>query len=721
MAVPKAKRSKADEPIETSSPEEMVMGDVVDYKSNPDIMHDQMKNELEVLRLAEKSMPIQMLDIAEVDSPLTPKQNQTTIFDSIPSDAKETIIAAEQLKDDVNQDSQLNELKNMESDIKIEDQNESDDLKNKELVTQIDEKKAKDQPDKKFDEKDKFDEQQKANTEFKDQNTSFSESVSDSNMNLITEDQTEQSSEFYSTTIETSETQTSEDVIEVVEVVEIVEEIKCVKYLKPTSHDTPSSDLSDTDTTDKAEKVYTESGVDETSRDERDEVSEIENFDLSSCGEDSLEAMYYMIRKNEIIMDRHKETSAKNCDDEKIIFPEKATDDLEHAVREVSGGKKVKLCSISMNSSVDDVILKKMSSDSDDIQIHVIPNSEIESSSEPKSCPLKENESTDDDEYIDPIVDSMQKNEDAVNEMHAKALSVQPNRNDTQSDEQQLETDTFNEMDDMMPGNIERKILASSVSEADSDYFELPPTANRLTKDDFNVSTAFEHMIRTESTTDESDSTIESAATKIQAGARGFLTRRRIRKSSAGTSVSNEKRSSIGNANIDKSLETFIEQQQELMDENVYSESFEESSPPNQEMVNRQTVDSVDSDKMLGITEIKVEHRKNDSTSLATCTANENNDEKVPEINIHIQGISEESATAQRRLMLQRGDAMQRNSTPESSEQQQQQQKQQQQPQVDNDKSNKEPNNEENNQDAKNKHDDDPKIDAPMANGKLTM
>lgn len=476
------------------------------------------------------------------------------------------------------------------------------------------------------------------------------------------------------------------------------EPLTCVDYLKPISNDVPSSDLSDTDTTDKAEKAYTESGVDDTSRDERDEVSEIENFDLSSCGEDSLEAMYYMIRKNEIIMDRHKQVTTQICEDEKMmVFPEKATDNLEHAVREVSG-KTNKVHSIdSMNSSTDDVILKKLSSDSDEIQLHVIPNSEIDSSSSDlKSCPLKDgeqctaNESTD-DEYMNPILDSMRKNDEYFNEMQAKALTVHPNRCNSQTDDQpqqqhqtETETDTYNEhlMDDMMRGTIERKILASSVSEADSDYFEVSPTTNRLTKDDFNVSTAFEHMIRTESTTDDSDSTFESAATKIQAGARGFLARRRLRKSSAGTSASCEKYSSFGNAAIDKSLENLVEQH-EMHEENVYSESFDDSPTHSRDILNDPTIESIDSDYVLGITEVKVEQRKDDAIEAGnddeTNDVNHTKVENVP--GISIQGASEDSATAQRRLMLQRGDAMQRNDTPESSEQLQQQQEQQEQQQ----------------------------------------
>lgn len=639
MEVPKGKRNKRVEPENTSSTE--AMGDVVNNNDNSENINEQMRNELEVLRLAENSAPI-LVEIEEVDTPLlTPKQDQIFAIETDkPEEIKENI---RQPTTKLNEDSSENQTKSNKAEEKL------------------------------------------------------IENIIKGNEN--------RNSETNSPEDKAQESQLSDEMTE--------GEPKTKVFLKPTqiSHETQSSDLSDTDTADRlAEKVYNESsGIDET---ERDEASEIENFDLSSCGEDSLEAMYYMIRKNEIMIDRNKQSSAKICEDEKITFPEKATDNLEHAIREVSG-KKVQICSMdSMNSSTDEIVLKKLSSDSDELQLHVIPNSEIDSSSDQTSCPLKEqctanaNESTD-DEYIN---DAMRKNEDALNEMHEKALSFQPNRCDTLSDDQQLETDTFDEhlMDDMMPGNIERKILASSVSEADSDYFELPPTANRLTKDDFNVSTAFEHMIRSDSTTEESDSTLESAATKIQAGARGFLTRRRIRKSSAGTSASYEKRSSIGNAAIDKSLDNLAEQH-ELLDERGYSESFEESSPLSSDFQLNQTIDSVESDKVLGITEVKVEQRKNDVNLTG------NDDDNVPEINI--EGISEDSAiaTAQRRQMLQRGDAMQSNSTPESLEAQHQQQD-------DKEKINKKSNNEEqltSNQHDENKHDDDPKIDKALANGKL--
>lgn len=772
LEVPKLKRNKRDESKKTPHQPTVeisteIVGDDVDKKSGTEPNKlDEKQNELDALRLSEKSPSIYMLD----DTPKSPKSKQTKTPGSSPRHEKinidnsiamsgiqivESIMShpvdmGNAIESDFIMDSSLSP-KHSSSDekycgepaqiiVEIVKQDDSIGLENSHASPTVTNKIKSDMViDTSI---------QHTNADGKSEEPTqiiveiINEEISSAPENSSDPSAVDQNEEKNYESQSSSEI--SKETQPVPSEMSEAEQIKCVKHLKPAqiSHDTPSSDFSDTETNDKVEKAYTESGVDETSRDERDEVSEIENFDLSSCGEDSLEAMYYMIRKNEIIMDRSKPTPDEKCDDNdgKMQFPDAATDELSRAVREVSG-KKVKLCSIdSMNSSADEVVLKKLSSDSDELQLHVIPDSEIDSSSEQKSCPSKSekgecnaNDSTD-DEFIKPILDSMQKNEDTVNDMHAKAMSVHPQCSDTQSDDQQLESDTFNEhlMDDMVRGNIERKIFASSVSEADSDYFEMPPSmANRLTKDDFNVSTAFEHMIRDESTTtDDSESTIESAATKIQAGARGFLTRRRLRKSSAGTSASNEKRASFGNAAIDKSLDNLIEQQ-ELMEEAGYSESVDENATEHRHIFNDQTIDSIDSEKILGITEVKVEQRIDDSTKQTGNDNNEqqnngknsvNGDENVPEINI--QGTSEDSATAQRRLMLQRGDAMQRNSTPESSEQQHQHQHQQQQP-GEKQKSLIEPNQganlTEHQQHAEEENNDIPKIASARANGKSNV
>lgn len=734
-----------------------MMGDIIDIDTNStDNMNDQMRNELNVLNLDEESA---IPDAEEVTLEIAPKPSATMVIETTSNDKSEAIgektEVAEQKHDHTENDqlaevSELNETTLVvnsgdrgEIEVHPDSTKSTEEAHTKEI--DVIAQSTEDTVEHAIDiEKGRSEEQNvtdKKDTKTEESSTSVltpalaaAAAAAGAVGTIITTESVTKSIKESQSTQHNEETKTmaiTETVVEHARTTDDNIDAKSVTssdHLKATANDLPSSDFSDTETTtNKAEKLYTESDMDETSRDEyeRDEVSEIENFDLSSCGEDSLEAMYYMIRKNEIIMDRsHKDgstTTTKVSKEEERIsksFPEKATDDLEQAVRDVSGSKKVKIRSIddSMNSSMDDVVLKKMSSDSDELQVHVMPNSEIESSvidgvsdsstSEPKKRSVLNdkahsavNESTD-DEYVRPNLRAMQKSSDEFDEAAAvaaaatvAALSYQTSQSDSQSDDQQQEhhheTDTFDEHD-MVPGNIERKILASSISDGDSDATDGGGGGSRLTKDNFNVSTAFEHMRRTDSITEESDTTLESAATKIQAGARGFLTRRRNRRSDGSTSMS--KGSSIGNAAIDKSIDNLIEDKRELREETsstVYSESFEESSERthSRQMLYDQTIDSVDSEKVLGITEVKVEQRKDDGDGGTTAAeggddsgdddANENDNdsngddggnEKVPDINI--QGISEESATAsKRRQMLQRGDAMQRNSSAEQQSQ----------------------------------------------------
>ncbi|XP_043071720.1 interaptin [Drosophila grimshawi] len=103
--------------------------------------------------------------------------------------------------------------------------------------------------------------------------------------------------------------------------------------------------------------------------------------------------------------------------------------------------------------------------------------------------------------------------------------------------------------------NIRKKIMAYSLSEADSDYYD----PSKIAADDFHIDTA---MTDAMDTSTETESTIVSAAAKIQAGARGFLTRRRLRRASAGTkSSTQETKASFGNDAISESLERFIEEE----------------------------------------------------------------------------------------------------------------------------------------------------------------
>lgn len=110
-------------------------------------------------------------------------------------------------------------------------------------------------------------------------------------------------------------------------------------------------------------------------------------------------------------------------------------------------------------------------------------------------------------------------------------------------------------LDDETSENIRKKIMAYSLSEGDSDNYD----PNKIVNDDFHIDTA---MTDAMDTSTETESTIVSAATKIQAGARGFLARRRLRRASAGTNASTmDTKASFGNDAISESLERFIEEE----------------------------------------------------------------------------------------------------------------------------------------------------------------
>lgn len=504
-----------------------------------------------------------------------------------------------------------------------------------------------------------------------------------------------------------------------------------------------SSDLSGTE--EKNPEQFKESGVDETSRDELDDLSEVENFDLSSCGEDSLEAMYYSLRKNEIMVDKmHRRASEqrgaaesepdvedkKEPNEQKIPFPTKITKHLDSAMNEVLGSEKSDKINTSLGSDSDDVVvgniydvypesttnLSSTDSEVDPIQLKI-------------ESPIKINDDLNDDEFMDPMNYAMQQKDELLQRMHGTWFQETINQSN--------ESDQYNEDLDAFPDNPnyassatnQRKMWTTSVSEADSDYMESAGN-RRLTKDDFNISTAFDHLTST-----DSDSTIVSAATKIQAGARGFLTRRRLRRSSMGTTLSPDNtHCSFGNAAIDKSLEDLIEQQEIISQDDAaikIQHSYRRYRNKKLRLLNEQITldaqsgdsqydmeqysidDGGEEDAQHGIIEIKcekkiIEQREHDdkqevrSTSHSPQGLQREEEERYENIIISNEYLEQQQQlddadspkidandarepqkyhqlstatgntdvldTAQRRLTLQRGDAVQRHSTPEEIE-----------------------------------------------------
>lgn len=179
------------------------------------------------------------------------------------------------------------------------------------------------------------------------------------------------------------------------------------------------------------------------------------------------------------------------------------------------------------------------------------------------------------------------------------------------------------QFDDFYPGNIRSKMMASSISIADSDYFD--PTNNKSIIDDDTIRTALETIHST-----DSESTIASAATKIQVNDKNLTTRRN----------NNFQYSSIGNAAIDKSLDDFIQSQELRVDKfEEEPEGYNSPPPKKQESCDDYTDDTcTESDKKpTGVIEIKLEQK-------------------------HFLTID------QRRRTLHREDAIQRNSTRSNDE-----------------------------------------------------
>ncbi|XP_061391995.1 uncharacterized protein LOC133327493 [Musca vetustissima] len=118
-------------------------------------------------------------------------------------------------------------------------------------------------------------------------------------------------------------------------------------------------------------------------------------------------------------------------------------------------------------------------------------------------------------------------------------------------------TDSFY-LDDDTTKNIRSKIMAYSLSETDSDVFDKNYTENKCHILDYvNGSTALVDNIDTST---ETESTIVSAVTKLQAGARGYLTRKRLGRTSDLKSAQGDesRKASFGNAAISESLEFLL-------------------------------------------------------------------------------------------------------------------------------------------------------------------
>ncbi|XP_053659716.1 titin homolog [Anopheles marshallii] len=223
-------------------------------------------------------------------------------------------------------------------------------------------------------------------------------------------------------------------------------------------------------------------------------------------------------------------------------------------------------------------------------------------------------------------------------------------------------------------GHIKNKILASSVSVADSDC----PDGTRSSVesvDENNVRTALETIAST-----DTESTIASQATIQQAGPRSYL-----RKHSQNTS-SNIPYASFGNAAIDQSLDEFIEREEQHKQDEAMAEAatkIQRSYRTHKKKLLRDyhsTMRTFTEDHSAesgeeyaaNVIQIKLDQRRTEADPTAGDGGEESDTTTGGKVGLGATGKRpmyslniDEYDTVARRMTLTRGVAMQRNSTPD--------------------------------------------------------
>ena len=301
----------------------------------------------------------------------------------------------------------------------------------------------------------------------------------------------------------------------------------------------------------------------------KDETGSVENFELSNANKDSAEALYYSLKKNELETQKQRSItpSAEDLDmedDDDVVM---GGSSFEHML---DAPKSIKQIGKSLDES-------KLYKD----KLGRLSDSILSQDFEPIEA----------EPIFDPMLFASMKNKQFMDQMHGHdSTDQQPEEPNVYRAGSMGEEDQF---EDFFPGNIRQKMMASSISIADSDYYD--PKAPVLHDD--SIRTALETINST-----DSESTTVSAATKIHAGTIHRL---------PGASVVSQY-ASFGNAAIDKSLEDFIERQDKLVEE----DEDPEASARKQEESTEESTEEYDSKNFgnFGVIEIKLEQKKNDDS-----------------------------------------------------------------------------------------------------------
>ncbi|XP_065073018.1 uncharacterized protein LOC135697329 [Ochlerotatus camptorhynchus] len=395
------------------------------------------------------------------------------------------------------------------------------------------------------------------------------------------------------------------------------------------------------------------------------ELEEIKKVDLASFNKDSAEALFYSLKKTELENQQHP-SDAKAQDD-----PGKNDDDDDADVVVKDEPPPPVSRQPTKRSFTDDFLENSPITE------------EAAEQAEGDGVANEDNGKDDGNEVFNPMMAARARNTQLLNQLHSRddiaTLESSPRktlirrcmtervdlaRQDTNYvDLRKYDPDYVEEEDQFdgyYIGSIKNKILASSVSVADSDYYDPEQVENTI--DDNNVQTALETIAST-----DTESTLPSQTT-IQAN-KGFLKR-----SSQNTS-SNIPYASFGNNAINQSLDEFIEREELLKEAEAQAASTIQRSyrrfrtnkrkflrdyhSTMQTCTEDQSTESLE-DYPNSVIQIKLDHKRpKESDNSFEDARMENHRRPMYSLNI------DEYDTATRRMTLTRGVAMQRNSTPE--------------------------------------------------------
>ncbi|XP_062540127.1 dentin sialophosphoprotein isoform X2 [Armigeres subalbatus] len=400
------------------------------------------------------------------------------------------------------------------------------------------------------------------------------------------------------------------------------------------------------------------------------ELDEISKVDLASFSKDSAEALFYTLKKSELEnLKAHSgdenaaakvESQEDNDDDADVVVTEEPpspvsrqvtkrgfTDDfLENSPITVEGS----------NSASDGVVEAQGVADKNEEQAFnpmlaaSVRNKQLQDQLHSRN--LHEN--------VDKLESSPRKS--MIHRSMTERLDL--SRQDTNYVDLRKYDPDYVEDEDQFDGyyigSIKHKILASSVSVADSDYYDPQQAEGSL--DDNHVQTALETFAST-----DTESTLPSQTT-IHTN-KGFLKR-----SSQNTST-NIPYSSFGNNAISQSLDEFIEREEQMKETEAQAASTIQRSyrrfRTNKKKLLRdyhstmrtftedQSTESLE-DYPSSVIQIKVDRKQPEESDNSFEDARMEN-RRRPMYSLNI----DEYDTAARRMTLTRGVAMQRNSTPE--------------------------------------------------------